>query len=257
MKNIIATWICIDDKLNGTYFPSAKGNSSDSGVQQIYWRCVCTFYWSARYHNPDAHLVLFSNQGELPVVEGTNVSDVLKKLGVHFYITPFEYVTPDGYFNTWRNQFYEFSVFKFISKNKDFNDDDQFMLLDSDCIIKGDLSPLFQCLQKQKCITYLYNYANVEYKINGNSRKDMKFIFEDLLGRQIPDFPAYYGGEFYASDIKAVKMLMEDFYIVWEQLLTRHSRGLEKLNEEAHVLSYLYYKNNTKGGHANDFIKRL
>ncbi len=105
MKNIIGSWICIDDKKNATYFPSAKGNSSDSAVQQIYWRCICTFYWSARYHNPDAHLILFSNQSQLPHVNGTSVSDVLKKLGVLFYVTPFEYITPDGYFGKWRHQF--------------------------------------------------------------------------------------------------------------------------------------------------------
>ena len=256
MKNIVATWVCIDDKLNGTYFPSAKGNSSDSAVQEIYWRCICTFFWTARYHNPDAHLVLFSNQDKLPVVNETSISEVLKKVGVHFYVTPFEYVTPSGYFGEWRNQFYEFSVFKFISNHPDFNDDDRFVLLDSDSIITGDLSPLFGSISKEKCITYEIDYL-IEHKINGNSRSDMKLIFQDLLERQIPDCPAYHGGEFFAATISVVKTLMEDFYLVWKQLLIRHSLGLEKLNEEAHVLSYLFYKNNITGGQANDFIKRL
>lgn len=256
MKNIIATWICIDDESNATYFPSAKGNSSDTAVQQVYWRCICTFFWSARYHNPDAHLVLFSNQGQLPPLNGISVKDVLKKLGVQFYVTPFEYITPPGYFGKWRNQFYEFSIFKFISNHADFSDDDLFMLVDSDCIITGDLLPLFQTLNKERCITYEINY-DIHVKVNGNSRADMKLIFEDLLEKRIPDFPAYHGGEFYASAISVVKTLMKDFYIVWEKLLKRHSMGLEKLHEEAHVLSYLFYKNNIKGGSANKFIKRL
>src|SRR5690606_12227418 len=33
--------------------------------------------------------------------------------------------------------------------------------------------------------------------------------------------------------------------------------GLPKFNEEAHILSYLYYKNNFNGGGGNLFIKRI
>ncbi len=256
MNNIIATWICIDDEVSGTYFPSAKGNSSDSAVQQIYWRCICTFYWSARYHNPKARLVLFSNQSFLPDLEGTSIKDVLKTLGVQFFVTPFEYIPPEGYYSTWRNQFYEFSVFKFISNHESFKTEDHFLLLDSDCIITGDLTPLFNSLDQQECITYLMKYKP-DYTINGNSRKDMKDIFEELLGHPISDFPEYHGGEFYASNIKTVRLLMNDFYVVWEQLMIRHAKGQKKLHEEAHVLSYLFYKNNIQGGVANQFIKRL
>lgn len=192
----------------------------------------------------------------MPVLDGTDVSGVLEKLGVKFYVTPFEYVTPDGYFGKWRNQFYEFSIFKYISNHKDFNEEDRFLLLDSDCIITGDLSALFKSIEENKCITYVIDY-NIHNKINGNSREDMKNIFSDLLDRDVTDYPAYHGGEIYASEIKVVKTLMEDFYIVWEQLLSRFHKGADKLNEEAHVLSYLFYKHNIAGGQANQFIKRL
>src|SRR3954451_3594018 len=120
MDNIIATWICVDTQVNGTHFPSAGGNSSDTKVQNIYWRCICCFYTMARLNNPNARLVFFSNSSSLPIVEGTNVRELLQKLNVAFYTTPFEYVTPVGYYNQWRNQFYEFSILNFISDHKDF-----------------------------------------------------------------------------------------------------------------------------------------
>ncbi|MEP7142928.1 MAG: hypothetical protein ABI707_08660 [Ferruginibacter sp.] len=256
MKNIIATWICIDDKTNGTYFPSAKGNSADHSVQDIYWRCICTFFWSARFHHPVADLALFSNQDQMPDIENVYLGEVLKKLGVKIYVTPFEYITPAGYYGEWRNQFYEFSIFNFICNHKDFDDEDGFLLLDSDCIITKSLSPLFKCLQEQSCITYRIDY-DVDHNINGNSRKEMKAIFEELSSIKLDDFPAYHGGEFYASTIQIIKKLVPDFKIVWQQLLTRHSAGLQKLNEEAHVLSYLFFKNGIEGGQANDYVKRL
>lgn len=256
MRNIIATWVCIDDKTNGTYFPSAKGNSADKTVQEIYWRCICTFFWTARFYNPNARLVLFSNQSQLPQVENVSVQELLEKLEVQFYSTPFEYVTPAGYYGEWRNQFYEFSIFNFISNHPDFNDRDRFVLLDSDCIFTKELQPMFELIDKKNCITYEIDYL-VDKTINGNSRKDMKGIFEELLSCELDHFPVYHGGEFFASTIHLVKKLTDDFKIVWPQLLMRHAAGLPKLNEEAHVLSYLFLKNDIKGGDANAYIKRL
>ena len=256
MKNIIATWICVDSADTGTYFPSAKGKSSDAKVQDIYWRCICCFYTMARYYNPDATLALFSNTGTLPVVDGTALKELLQKLEVNFYVTPFEYVTPPGYFNQWRNQFYEFSIFKFISGHPDFSNDDNFLLLDSDCIITNDLSSLFREVTGQQCITYAIEY-NPDHSINGNSRKEMQAIFGTLLGRPVQDLPQYHAGEFYATTIAVVKTIIIDFYLVWRQLLQLHEAGQPKLNEEAHVLSYLFYKNGYMGGGANKYVKRL
>lgn len=256
MRNIIATWICIDEKKLSSHFPSAKGNSADVSVQKIYWRCVCTFFYTARYNNPDACLVLFSNNKQLPIVADIDISELLSKLDVHFYDTPFEFVTPLDYYCGWRNQFYEFSIFKFVSNHSDFHDEDNFLLLDSDCIIADNLSLVFKSIQKNGCITYVIDY-DANQKINGISRRDMRFIFQELASKKILQFPAYHGGEFYASTIQMVKTMMADFYIVWPQLLKRNMMGLEKLNEEAHVLSYLFYKNGIDGGEANGFVKRL
>jgi hypothetical protein len=256
MDNIIATWICVDTQVNGTHFPSAGGNSSDIKVQNIYWRCICCFFTMARLTNPTARLVLFCNSSSLPIVEGTEIQALLQKLNVAFYITPFEYVTPVGYYNQWRNQFYEFSILKFISNHKDFKNSDRFLLLDSDCIITRDLSSMFNEISNDGCITYVVDYSE-DQMINGHSRKDMQAIFSALSNQHLQEIPDYHGGEIFAATIEVVKTLITDFYPLWELLLKLHQAGLPKLNEEAHVLSYLFFKNGFKGGQANKYIKRL
>ena len=256
MDNIIATWICVDTQVNGTHFPSAGGNSADAKVQAIYWRCICCFYTLARLHNPATRLVLFSNSSALPVVENTDIKEVLQKLNVEFYTTPFEYITPEGYYNQWRNQFYEFSILKFISDHKNFKDNDRFLLLDSDCIITQNLSPMFDEITKNNCITYIIDY-DVNHVINGNSRKDMQTAFGLLSNQPVKEIPEYHAGEIFAATIAVVKTLIQDFYPVWDHLLALHDAGLPKLTEEAHVLSYLFYKNGFTGGQANKYIKRL
>ena len=256
MDNIIATWVCVDTHKNGTHFPSAGGNSADTNVQAIYWRCVCCFYTIAHLTNPLARLILFSNSLDLPVVDGTDVRTLLQKLNVTVYVTPFEYITPEGYYKQWRNQFYEFSILKYISNHKDFEDTNRFLLLDSDCIITRDLSNLFDEITQSDCITYIIDYDK-NHIINGNSRVDMQSAFAELSKQTVKEIPNYHAGEIFAATVQVIKTLIEDFYTVWEKLLVLHEAGLPKLNEEAHVLSYLFYKNGFKGGEANKYIKRL
>ncbi len=255
-KNIIATWICVDTEDNSTYFPSAKGKSSDAKVLNIYYRCICCFYTVARHYNPDAKLALFSNTSTLPNVDGIEVKELLQKLNVSFYVTPFEYITPKGYYNQWRNQFYEFSIFKYVGAHEDFSDEDNFLLLDSDCIITQNLSGLFNEVAAEKCITYVIDYEP-NHDINGNSRKSMQSVFGSLLNEKVEHIPQYHAGEFYATTIAVLKTLINDFYDVWEQLLSLNEAGLDKLHEEAHTLSFLFYKNGFSGGQANKYVKRL
>lgn len=257
MSNILATWICIDDQENATYFPSSKGSSADVSVQSIYWRCVAVFMYTARKFNPTLRLVCFSNIAEFPTIDNVDFKMLFKKLNIEFYTTPFEYKTPKGYYGSWSNQFYEFSILKYIADHPDFSNEDAFILIDSDCLITKDLNGIFLEIGKNECITYSFNAYAPTYKINGNSRLDMKSIFENLQGFEMDTVPAYHAGEFLGATIASVKKIMHFFYPTWQQLLDYHKNNLPHLHEEAHVLSYLYHRCGYNGGQANKYIKRL
>lgn len=256
MSNILATWICIDNADNASYFPSSKGSSNDAKIQEIYWRCLAACMYTARKFNPTLRLVVFSNSNKLPKINDVDFVDLFKKLEIEFYTTPFEYQTPMGYYNNWRNQFYEFSIFKYISSNQLFKDEDAFVLLDSDCIITGELSPLFKLVVEKKCISYIIDYRH-DYKINGLTRVEMKSIFEKIQESNMENIPDYHAGEIYAATIETTKKLMSTFYPTWDVLINFHQADLPRLHEEAHVLSYLFFKIGCKGGEANKYIKRM
>jgi hypothetical protein len=256
MKDIIATWICVDSVTTGTYFPSAKGNSSHPGIQMVYWKCVICFFVFARHFNPSATLAFFSNRPTLPEIGHINMKALLEKLRVQFYLVPFEFITPEHFYKSWRNQFYEFSILKSISMHNDFTANDNFLLLDSDCLITTDLKPLFHSVAEHKCITYIIDYE-ANHPINGICRLEMKEIFERYMNSKLYVVPDYHGGEFYASTVEIAKLLARDFAHTWKSLLKDHADGRKKLNEEAHVLSYLFLKNKFGGGQANSFIKRM
>ncbi len=155
MSNILATWICIDDPENASYFPSSKGSSADVSVQLIYWRCVAVFMYTARKFNPELRLVFFSNITEYPTIDNVNYKLLFEKLNIEFYTTPFGFQTPAGYYGSWSNQFYEFSILKFICEHPAFSDEDAFTLLDSDCLITKD-----QYSASMKAHTLLFRYGN-------------------------------------------------------------------------------------------------
>jgi hypothetical protein len=154
----------------------------------------------------------------------------------------------------WTNQFFEFSIIDSIARNYEAND--IFMMLDSDCIFNGRLDQLFQLCKERGCITYALDIPEKEM-INGITRSQMKEVFENILNDRIDTVPVYHAGEFFMADLNIIRKFSEQFRQIWPTLLSFHHQGKPKLVEEAHVLSFLYYINSFQGGEANHFIKRI
>src|SRR4030095_10259698 len=192
-NQIISAWVCVDRPEWASFFPSTGGISSSTKVQNVYWRCMISFFYSARYFNPDVQLILFTNVSSLPVIGNTKIEEVLKKLNVKWITVPVTYLPPEGYSNGWRNQFYVFSVLCYVSQRPLFQDSDVFLNLDVDCLITGNLNSIFDLTEKEKLINYAIDYDE-DYAVNGNSRAEMREIFSMLEQKLVHELPMYYGG---------------------------------------------------------------
>jgi len=251
----ISTWFCADKKGEESNYAQTGELSSSSKHQNIYWRCIAVFYYSSIYFNSSKKHVFFCNLKKFPVVDGVDFNILFNQLGVEIVYVPFEYKTPENYFGSWRNQFYIFSVLKYISQNHELGS--KFLILDSDCVFTKSATELFEIADNNDGFcSYIVDYGP-EHVINGISRLDMKLIFEELLHKKIAEIPEYHGGEFLMSSIENIHKISKDFEALWPILLNRNENDLKKLNEEAHTLSFLYFKNNLVGGNANKYIKRL
>jgi hypothetical protein len=254
--NHICTWLCADKKGEESIFPQSSGQKSSSqSHQNIYWRCLIVFFITSRRFNKNEKHILFTNVDSLPVIEGKNVADILSDLEVEVVYTDFKYKTPKGYHGAFQNQFYEFSILEYIAKNNQ-NADDKYLILDSDCVFIKPALRLFNEAEKDGFISFETD-SPADYMINGLSRRDMQSVFADLLGREVKEVPSYHLGEFLLCSVANIKKIYQDFLELWPQLLERHELGLPKLNEEAHTLSYLYYKNDLHASKSNTFIKRI
>ena len=256
-QNIISTWVYLDSEEEQSKYPnnSVKASSNSPEFQAIYWRCVVVFFkTSLRFHSDKRH-VLFTNTNTLPLVDGFSISDFCRENDIEVRTVKNQYPLPQGYFNTFRNQFFEFSILQEVSKI--IAEDDTFLMLDSDCIFKESCEPVFNRLSESEysSITYAFDDSR-DYKINGLTGKEMKKLFNDF-GVPLDQNPYYSGGEILLCTGDFIKKVVIDFPELFNKLMKLNSEGKLKFNEEAHVLSYFYYKYKGEIGGLNSHIKRM
>jgi len=253
--NYICTWLCADEKGEESIFPQTGKLSSSQGHQNIYWRCLLVFFITSKRFNKQEKHVLFTNVKNLPVVDGKKMSSLLSALEVEVILTDFKYRTPKGYYGAFQNQFYEFSILEHIATTS-MHSGNMYLILDSDCIFIKPVSNLFEEARPAGFISF-EDPVLPDYVINGLSRNDLKCIYEELLQKQIGEIPSYHLGEFLLCSVENIKKIYADFKALWPELIHRHYAGSKKFNEEAHTLSYLYFKNGFRASRSTHHMKRI
>lgn len=253
--NYICTWFCADEKGEESHFPQTGKSSSSKEHQDIYWRCILVFFATSNRFNKIEKHVLFTNVKSLPVVDDNNVTKVLNKLNVEVVFTDFKYKTPKGYYGQFQNQFYEFSILEYIASNSN-NLKDQYLILDSDCIFIKPVKELFTEATLSGFLSFKDD-VKPDYVINGLSRNNLKNLFEILLNEPLSEIPDYHLGEFLLCSVENIKKIFNDFTLLWPQLLKWNAERKMKFNEEAHTLSFLYFKNNLHASSRKDLMKRI
>lgn len=255
-KKYIGTWIYLDTPEEESKFPNNKGKSSTPEFQAVYWRCVIVFFESSiRCHGGlnDVQHILFTNTANLPIIDGLDLDIYFKDNNIKVVQLENKYPLPKNYFTSFRNQFFEFSIIDKMATIMD--DNDCFLLLDSDCIFSKSIYNQFDVLETTPAQTLTMSYGD-NYVIHGITRIQMQKLFHEL-GLAIKEVPLYCGGELLLTTGAFIKEVAKDFPKMFAFLLNKNDKGLPKFNEEAHVLSYYYYKHGALIGNMNKMAKRM
>lgn len=254
MTNYIATWIYLESEEEKSKYPNNKGDASSKKFQEVYWKCVVLFYETSIRYNTDATHILFTNTKELPIINGFDVSHFLEENAIELVCLENKYPLPTAYFDRFRNQFFEFSIIEYIAGV--MNAEDGFLLLDSDCIFSKAATPLFSMLAKEEsAITYVVDVER-DYQVHGVTGNDMKAICNDW-GLDLKENPYYCGGEVLLAKGSFLKNVAAHFPELFKDMLERSKKGLPKFNEEAHTLTYYYYKHKAHMNGLKPFVQRL
>ena len=249
----IATWIYCEPSGEESRYPQVSGNPSSPQFQAVYWKCVATFFASSIRCNPNSPHVLFTTSSTIPRIEGVDLAALFSKWNIKVVTVPFTYIPPIGYYGLWRNQFYILDLIKYLAKVND--PEASYLILDSDCVFNKPIADLESDLQRDDLLTYDCELSPNEVA-NGLDSHDLMLLYNELgLVRITP--PAYFGGEFFAATNVAIQRLASEIDSLWSVCLDRHHKGLKKFNEEAHFLSFLYYKLGYVNTSANSYIGRL
>lgn len=252
----IGTWVYLDSVAEQSNFPNNKGNSSTPEFQAVYWRCIVVFFkTSLRFHakNPGIKHILFTNTETVPVIDGMDLGAFFKENDIEVVTLKNKYPLPQDYFQSFRNQFFEFSIVDFMATKME--DTDAFLLLDSDCVFNKDFSEAFDQLKEHPAATMNMPYEE-DYIIHGITRNQMQLLFEEF-GLPMKTVPVYCGGEILLASGKFIKAVAAHFPQMFKSLLQKNEAGQPKFNEEAHALSFYYYKHGAKLGEMNHYIKRM
>lgn len=254
MNNYIATWIYLESEEEKSKYPNNKGDASSKKFQEVYWKCVVLFYETSIRYNANAKHMLFTNTRDLPVISGFDVQNFLIENDIELVCLKNKYPLPTNYFDRFRNQFFEFSIIEYIANV--MNDEDGFLLLDSDCVFSKSATPLFSLLAKEEnAITYVVDLIRA-YQVHGVTGDDMKAICNDW-GLDLKENPYYCGGEVLLAKGSFLKSVSAHFPKLFQDMLDRNKKGLPKFNEEAHTLTYYYYKHKANMNGLKPYVKRL
>lgn len=254
MTEYIATWVYLDSSTEKSKYPNNKGDSTTADFQAVYWRCIVVFFKTSIRFNKIAKHIIFTNTNDIPTVDGLNLKEFFNENDIEVITLKNKYPLPNNYFGKFRNQYFEFSIIDHMASK--MSDTDALLLLDSDCIFTKPMTDAFKELESEDmAITYVVDHET-DYMIHGVSGNDMKELFNDF-GVSVKKNPYYSGGELLFAKGSFIKNVSTDFPVLFNDMLQRHKEGRIKFNEEAHVLSFYFYKYGARMAGMDKYIKRI
>ncbi len=191
------------------------GVNISGDVFNTYLKNACVALVSAKHYNPDSEVWLVTN------ISIKNIPDeyirVLSRRKIVVTEVPYDsFCFPDNY--EWSLAFYKLCVLNYLS-NQDFNN---VCYIDADVYVQGALTPIWEeC--KDNILLYDINH--------GLHVRDYRMICEEFKAFCGHDnYPAHYGGEFFAASLSLTKEFCSRCLTIYEQILVtgfRTSKGDE------------------------------
>ncbi len=205
MKKYITTYFYHDSEDQGATY----GNIflPLDGRNMIYWQTVYTLFFSSIVENKNSGVsyALFTNVANFPF------RDSIEALGVKIYDNLSLTARNPG---KWATVKFFFDVIEFIGRHNDFDDDDAFVMLDTDVVALRSAIPLFDCLHASKnSIAYVFDELRGKGRdFHGINISNLECIGLSAFGREI-NIKKLIGGEFFCFNKYRIRELTGYFRV--------------------------------------------
>jgi hypothetical protein len=253
--NYVSTWMYVESAQEGGLYPQVGGLTTSQATQNIYWRCVYTFFWSANVFlkKDGLKFLLFTNVSRLPVVDGIDLNKALADFGVELVTLRYTWA-PAGTRRPWFNQYFLFDILDYAAGR--LGDDDALFVMDNDCLIVGDLAPAFALVRRDGAALITVDVSEDE-DANGLSRRQAMDVHAEAGGERPTSPPDYFGGEFYGVSGAMLKRLLSLAKQVRVKNDALAGAGKAYFSDEAHFFSYLVWRLGLRAPNANHIARRI
>ena len=239
---VIGTAFTLDD--------SQAPNLKTLSKRGVYWQNIAVMMATARMFAPAAELIVFST--DPPTDEA---APILASVDAKVVNTPFQYRPPKNFFHMFNGAFYLLDAMNWCVANR--ADSCDYLFLDPDCVVTGDISAIQEVLRKFDIIAYELPYRK-DWRNSGLLHDDLCALAREFSGRTDTSKFRQYGGEFYAFNATGLQQLTAALPEVWEANLQRFAAGKAKFNTEEHVISYIFWRDAPRVCDAKGrFVKRF
>lgn len=243
---IIATGFVADTPDVASDYPSAGANSSSSGFQSIYWRCIAVFLFSAAVNARGCRRMLFSNVAA-PVVDGIDMGDAFARMGAETVRLPL-YRRIKGA-KQWGNVFYFLDILHHLPA------DARLALFDNDVVLVGPVAPLVHRIGQAGIAGYAVNTQSWE-NVNGMTMAHGARLAEVLGGAAQSGAIVHLGGEFFGLDLARMPQALPVFDALWDKVVNGID-GMDAIRTEEHFWSVAAAAQGWQVDIANDQVKRM
>ena len=228
MKKYIITYFYHDCKDQGASYGNIFLPLDRRNI--IYWQTVYTLFFSSIVENKNSGVgyALFTNVATFPF------RDSIEALGVKIYDDLTLTARNPG---KWATVKFFFDVIEFIGKHNDFDDDDSFVMLDTDVVALRSATPLFDYLQASKnAIAYVFDdLSGKDQDFHGINISNLERIGLSAFGRQM-NIKSLIGGEFFCFNKYQISELTSHFRVfnnpIYSSQITTEEQILTLVNAQ-------------------------
>jgi hypothetical protein len=251
MNPTIATFLCVDTEAQdaSSFYPELGGKRPAEVRRALYWKNVIVFCATARRCNPDARIVVVTNDTADITCEGKPLQNILDELDVEKCFTPFrEFKPPLELSARFLNIFYRYDVIRALGYEI-APEADTILLMDSDCVWAHPVMNWDALLlPKTLLISNPYGERKThERHPDRLSRADMGTFYRQLDTMYPEKFPNLFGGELIGGSAETLRMFYQEVKHAWMLILDyakhtppRLANGLSIFDSDEYVNAYVY-----------------
>jgi hypothetical protein len=264
----IATFLCIDTEAHDaeSLYPELGGKRPAGVRRALYWKIVLVFGATARRSQPNARIVVVTNDTGDLTLEGKSLQQLLDELEVERVFTPFREFKPALDVSAlFLNNFYRFDVLRALT-SEIAPGAGKILLMDADCVWTKRITN-WETLVPDNTLLITNPYGKhepFERYPDRLSRADMGMLYRRVDETYPEKYPHWWGGELLGGSAETLRAFYNEVQRAWKlmegypaETPLRFPNGSSPFDNDEYVAAYAYNRGTIATHTEPGFFRRI